>query len=559
MSKHHIEGGGHGEFWKKMKYGAMTAITVGSGIYAAASVLNKRGVISDVVEGVRVAIQSPPSTQNSTTEGIGEATTHNMEPGQMPPTTLLTDKMPPSDREEARTVLEMQLQFAMQSQNTPRVQELSRQLDMLDHLDAQRSCDGPLGLTSSMGTEPNNPARTSGMHASAHDVSVHNVVQAHDEGSKPVGVQPPTQKPMSPPISMRQLRRRSMDPPMHPSMSTGVHETADGGTKKTLAPTAATHREPSPRQAAMANLQVGDIVEALDPTTSAWCPAAIHAMAKNGLVEVRWFDPGCDEHGKPFHPIGEVWADQIRVKRHTPVLGTPHSTVTGAASGHGANAEAAITLPDGLQIGDDCYAMGKVIESNWFRAKLLGARARSPSLRVEYMATLDGQTVGFLLPSSRKDYVRVDQLRRDKPEVVEPPVLVRRENPEAAAPPTAEAAAPPTAETAAPPTAEATAPPTAEAAAPQTLRNDNDENVAKGGTKGGVAVNDNNKAEGGGDEDDVVITPDLMCTVCERPDDEAKMLVCDCKAGYHIYCLKPPLDAVPEDDWLCPSCMKSKH
>ena len=59
-------------------------------------------------------------------------------------------------------------------------------------------------------------------------------------------------------------------------------------------------------------------------------------------------------------------------------------------------------------------------------------------------------------------------------------------------------------------------------------------------------------------EDDVIIPPDLMCVVCERPDDEANMLVCDCKKGYHIYCLSPPLEKVPEEDWKCPTCAKKK-
>ena len=58
--------------------------------------------------------------------------------------------------------------------------------------------------------------------------------------------------------------------------------------------------------------------------------------------------------------------------------------------------------------------------------------------------------------------------------------------------------------------------------------------------------------------DKVVISPDLMCVVCERPDDEPNMLVCDCKKGYHIYCLSPPLEGVPEGDWKCPKCDKKK-
>ena len=128
MSKRGVEGAFNGEFWKKMKYGAATAITVGSGIYAATSVLNKRGAIADVVESGRVALQSPPGTQNDATECIDRAGPNNMKTDNMLPTKMLTDKMPPSDPEEARAVLDLHLQFAMQRQDKPRVQELSREL-----------------------------------------------------------------------------------------------------------------------------------------------------------------------------------------------------------------------------------------------------------------------------------------------------------------------------------------------------------------------------------------------------------------------------------------------
>jgi hypothetical protein len=34
------------------------------------------------------------------------------------------------------------------------------------------------------------------------------------------------------------------------------------------------------------------------------------------------------------------------------------------------------------------------------------------------------------------------------------------------------------------------------------------------------------------------------------------MLLCDnCDNGWHIYCLDPPLEAVPEGEWLCPDCV----
>ena len=40
MSKHAIDKEANADFWKKMRYGATAAVTVGSGLYAVTSVLN---------------------------------------------------------------------------------------------------------------------------------------------------------------------------------------------------------------------------------------------------------------------------------------------------------------------------------------------------------------------------------------------------------------------------------------------------------------------------------------------------------------------------------------
>ena len=49
---------------------------------------------------------------------------------------------------------------------------------------------------------------------------------------------------------------------------------------------------------------------------------------------------------------------------------------------------------------------------------------------------------------------------------------------------------------------------------------------------------------------------DTACFVCGSSEDEHLVLLCDgCPAEYHIGCLSPPLDALPEEDeWLCPTC-----
>ena len=48
------------------------------------------------------------------------------------------------------------------------------------------------------------------------------------------------------------------------------------------------------------------------------------------------------------------------------------------------------------------------------------------------------------------------------------------------------------------------------------------------------------------------------CHVCKKDDDHAKLLLCEiCNDEYHIYCLDPPLKAVPEGDFYCGTNMMS--
>ena len=259
----------------------------------------------------------------------------------------------------------------------------------------------------------------------------------------------------------------------------------------------------TPRQQAALQLKGGDNVKALDPVTGQWSLAVVHGIAKNGLIQVRWDNPGVDAKGRPFHPIGEVWAEQIQVQRQaSPTLMTSGEPCV--------NGEQVVTPPDGLQIGDTCFAAGTAIDKKWFCVKLIGTRARSPPMRIEYLSTLDGQTNELLLPSPRKDYVHLEQICRHKPEQAPYDPYARR-----------------------------------------TVHNENME-TSEDDTKHMI---DSDAAKA--DDDEVVITPDLMCSVCERPDDEPNMLVCDCGSGFHIYCLSPPLDGVPEGEWQCSSCTES--
>jgi [histone H3]-trimethyl-L-lysine4 demethylase len=47
----------------------------------------------------------------------------------------------------------------------------------------------------------------------------------------------------------------------------------------------------------------------------------------------------------------------------------------------------------------------------------------------------------------------------------------------------------------------------------------------------------------------------LLCEICAAGHCEDKIILCDrCDKGFHLFCLSPPLDDVPEGDWICPLC-----
>ena len=52
-----------------------------------------------------------------------------------------------------------------------------------------------------------------------------------------------------------------------------------------------------------------------------------------------------------------------------------------------------------------------------------------------------------------------------------------------------------------------------------------------------------------------------VCQICGKHErDEEVLLECDrCSRGFHLHCLDPPLDSVPEDEWLCPTCSKDEE
>ena len=88
-----------------------------------------------------------------------------------------------------------------------------------------------------------------------------------------------------------------------------------------------------------------------------------------------------------------------------------------------------------------------------------------------------------------------------------------------------------------------------------------DPDTATSNAKNSIASNNNNR----NDDLKVDVTPGSVfaltaqaaggCSACGKDDDDENMLVCDgCDGLYHMYCLDPPLSAVPEGDWFCPEC-----
>ncbi len=78
-----------------------------------------------------------------------------------------------------------------------------------------------------------------------------------------------------------------------------------------------------------------------------------------------------------------------------------------------------------LGVGDDCFALAKVVEWEWYRARLVNVRSREPNLKIEYLATLNGDASRLALPEPRINFLPVEHVRISEPlpcdEPIEPP------------------------------------------------------------------------------------------------------------------------------------------
>ena len=275
-------------------------------------------------------------------------------------------------------------------------------------------------------------------------------------------------------------------------------------------------------------LKAGDLVKAECPFTHELHDATVQAVTARGLVEVRWHNPGMDQHGRPFSRYGDVWADRVQIvfRKDSGSAGddapNQESTVQRETEERVPRAKPARTAEDpemlngtsttdGLRVGDECYARGRIVETRWFKARVLAVRSKTPPVRVEYLETFEGEQEPLLLPQPRKVFVHEADVCLKKPAM---------------------------------PTC-ATLP----------VRPASHTDIA-----GPALMEEQNAGEAGGENDGgEPIDEDLMCSVCCRPDDEAHMLVCGCKRGYHTYCLVPKLTSVPAGEWRCPHCSAAGH
>ena len=315
-------------------------------------------------------------------------------------------------------------------------------------------------------------------------------------------------------------RRKTGDPETARRFdASAVHETA-------RRPATSADPETARRLAASAKLQVNDLVKAQCPWAGELCDATICALRENGLLEVRWHNPGIDGNGRSFQPYGDVWADAVQLVYRKPIeQARPTSNSPTPESG-------ASLLPYGLTVGDPCFALGVLVEKEWYQAKIIGVRQKPPQFRIEYVATFGGDTTSLLLPEPRKAYVPAQFLRRGRPDAASAAAAYN----DALHPSSASESH--------------LAPVQGQASTSEHSRTDSPSAKRERAQPSGEA-----EAVSSSQADDAPIDPDLMCKICSRPDQEHLMLLCeDCRSGFHTFCIPPPLSAIPEHDWYCPQC-----
>lgn len=57
------------------------------------------------------------------------------------------------------------------------------------------------------------------------------------------------------------------------------------------------------------------------------------------------------------------------------------------------------------------------------------------------------------------------------------------------------------------------------------------------------------------EEEEVKESGDEHADYCQLCKDGGELLCCDfCPLAYHLVCLVPPMEGIPDGDWRCPRC-----
>eukprot|EP00327_Prymnesium_parvum_P036946 CAMPEP_0195629634 /NCGR_PEP_ID=MMETSP0815-20121206/20101_1 /TAXON_ID=97485 /ORGANISM="Prymnesium parvum, Strain Texoma1" /LENGTH=615 /DNA_ID=CAMNT_0040771011 /DNA_START=67 /DNA_END=1916 /DNA_ORIENTATION=+ len=250
-------------------------------------------------------------------------------------------------------------------------------------------------------------------------------------------------------------------------------------------------------------LMVGDLVQAQCPLSKQWCDATIHAVKARGLVEVRWHNPGFAPDGRRFHPFGDVWAKNVRIayrKKDSGYRATEQlCRMTGDKIPDAAADCDVEMVPDNLQVGDECF------DRTWAYARapmVQGASARRSHEDPPHTRGVSGNNGR---EQDAPSATRASQGLRARTGCASGEALADQQHRNPAG----------------------------------HLTNPHDSHVPSQAVQGAQMLDTY-------DDDDDAIDEDLMCSICSCPDNEAYMLVCDCKKGFHTYCLSPKLAEVPD-------------
>ena len=245
----------------------------------------------------------------------------------------------------------------------------------------------------------------------------------------------------------------------------------------------------------------------------------------------------------PFRPRGAAHDDDFY----------GNSTAGGMLAGR-----TRLMLPDataakiaGIQVGAECWA--RALSGGGFkekyRARFLGMRWNGPPIIVRFLADCQGRTSSLCLPTPIVQFLEMSEVETLDLYTPDPPTPDTKRGSGsggAAGGPGADDRPDAKRQSKRQRTQPTMMPPSS-----SSTRGGGGANTPKR-SRAVMAASD--ETDGGAGDDG-----DEACARCMETgwSKGNEMLLCDgpgCDVAFHLGCLSPPLDKVPEDDWLCPAC-----